>query len=119
MTGRRRPASRVSTVARMTRLDGKVAIITGGARGQGAATARLFSERGAIVYITDIDQTAGPDAAAEAGARVLAHDVTEQQSWTDVVEKVLGDTGRIDVLINNAGIIEWLTMTKTPLEVWN
>ena len=103
----------------MTRIDGKVAIITGGARGQGAATARLFSERGATVFITDVDEEGGAVAAADAGATFLAHDVTSQLSWSDVVARVVGDTGRVDVLVNNAGIIEWLTMTQTPLDVWN
>jgi 3alpha(or 20beta)-hydroxysteroid dehydrogenase len=103
----------------MTRIDGKVAIITGGARGQGAATARLFRERGATVYITDVDTEGGAAAAADADVSFLAHDVTSQQSWADVVGRVVDETGRVDVLVNNAGIIEWFTMTQTPLEVWN
>ena len=103
----------------MTRIDGKVAVITGGARGQGAATARLFRERGAVVYITDLDVETGSVTAAAAGAHFVEHDVTSQQSWADVVQCVVGETGRIDVLVNNAGIIEWSTMTQTSLDAWN
>jgi 3alpha(or 20beta)-hydroxysteroid dehydrogenase len=103
----------------MTRIDGKVAIITGGARGQGAATAQLFRERGASVYITDVDTEHGAATAADAGVSFIPHDVTDPRSWAQVVRRVVGETGRVDILVNNAGIIEWMTMTTTPLDVWN
>lgn len=103
----------------MTRIDGKVAIITGGARGQGAATARLFKERGATVYITDLDATTGQATADDAGVEFVAHDVTDQSSWSAVVKRVVERSGRIDVLVNNAGIIEWLTMMQTSADAWN
>jgi 3alpha(or 20beta)-hydroxysteroid dehydrogenase len=100
-------------------LDGRVAIITGGGRGQGAATARVFVDAGATVYATDIDEQEGRDAAQAAGATYLQHDVTSEDSWAGVVARVVETSGRIDVLVNNAGIIEWRTMTQTPLEVWD
>jgi 3alpha(or 20beta)-hydroxysteroid dehydrogenase len=103
----------------MTRLDGKVALITGGARGQGAATAGLFCERGATVHVTDLDVDNGRTTAASTGATFIEHDVTSQQSWVDVVQRVVSESGRIDVLVNNAGIIEWSTMTQTSLDTWN
>jgi 3alpha(or 20beta)-hydroxysteroid dehydrogenase len=105
----------------VSRLDGKVAIITGGARGQGAATGRLFAESGARVFLTDIDQPEAPasDPTAVDGAiTFVRHDVTRPDEWTRVVDQVLSAEGRIDVLVNNAGIIEWHTMTDTPLEMW-
>lgn len=103
----------------MARLEGKVAIITGAGRGQGAATAKLFVEEGATVFLSDIDETAGRAAAtASSGGTYLHHDVTSPSSWQQVVDTVLAAAERIDILINNAGIIEWMTMTQTPLEVW-
>jgi 3alpha(or 20beta)-hydroxysteroid dehydrogenase len=103
----------------MIRIDGKVAIITGGSRGQGAATAKLFVEAGAVVYATDVDDAEGEVVAKESGCTYLHHDVSQPDQWQTVIDRVIGDHGRIDVLVNNAGIIEWRTMTDTPLEVWN
>jgi 3alpha(or 20beta)-hydroxysteroid dehydrogenase len=102
----------------MGALTGKVAIVTGGAGGHGRATAQRFVEAGATVYATDRDVEAGQVAAAEGGATFLPHDVTDETSWRDVVARVRDDTGRIDVLVNNAAVIEWLTMTQTTSEVW-
>jgi 3alpha(or 20beta)-hydroxysteroid dehydrogenase len=98
------------------RLDGKVAIVTGGARGQGLATGEVFVAAGAVVHLTDIDDDTG--AAASVGATFHRHDVSRQEDWRRVVGEVLEGNGRIDVLVNNAGIIEWKTMTQTPLDVW-
>jgi 3alpha(or 20beta)-hydroxysteroid dehydrogenase len=100
------------------RIDGKVAIITGAGRGQGAATAALFAAAGATVYLTDIDEAEGAVAAKESGGTFLHHDVASEADWKRVVDEVVGATGRIDVLVNNAGIIQWKTMTQTSLEVW-
>src|ERR1700722_15761044 len=100
------------------RLDGKVAIITGGARGQGAATGQLFAESGATVYLTDVDEPEDPASVKAAGITFLHHDVSQEAEWARVIDQVLAEQGRIDVLINNAGIIEWRTMTETPLDVW-
>jgi 3alpha(or 20beta)-hydroxysteroid dehydrogenase len=97
----------------MGRLDGKVAIITGGARGQGASEARLFTDEGATVYITDVLVDDGAKTAADIGCSFLSHDVTQPTGWQQVI-----DRGRIDVLINNAGILYWEPMTTTPLDVW-
>ena len=84
-------------------LNGKVCIITGGARGQGFQEATLFKQHGGIVYITDILD--GTDAAKSIGATYLKHDVTSESDWSDIVSKVASKNGgRIDVLINNAGI---------------
>ena len=102
----------------MGRLDGKVAIITGGARGQGASEARLFTDEGATVYITDVLADDGAKTAADIGCTFLSHDVTQPEGWQQVIDRVVADRGHIDVLINNAGILYWEPMTTTPLDVW-
>ena len=102
----------------MGRLDGKVAIITGGARGQGASEARLFTDEGATVYITDVLVDDGAKTAADIGCAFLSHDVTQPTGWQQVIDRVVTDRGHIDVLINNAGILYWEPMTTTPLDVW-
>jgi len=102
----------------MGRLDGKVVLITGGARGQGAAEGRLFVAEGAHVYLTDVRADEGEQTAAEAGAVFVVHDVTSPGQWGAVVERVLSERGRLDVLVNNAGILHWATMTQTRLEDW-
>jgi len=101
------------------RLDGKVVIITGGARGQGAAEAKLFGDEGAIVYITDVLTEDGKATAAATGATFIQHDVTQPDQWQAVVDQVNRETGRIDGLVNNAGILRWVTMSETSLDTWN
>lgn len=87
-------------------LAGKVAIITGGARGQGAAEGRLFLERGAKVVLTDVLADEGRELAAHLGeeAVFLEHDVSQEDSWAQVVGRTEERFGRLDVLVNNAGI---------------
>ena len=103
----------------MGRLDGKVAIVTGGARGQGAAEGRIFAAEGAAVYLTDVLDAEGAATAAEVGATFLAHDVSDPAAWAAVVDRVRDEQGRVDVLVNNAGILAWLTMVDTTLEEWS
>lgn len=91
----------------MGRLEGKVALITGGARGQGAAEGTLFASEGASVVITDVLDKEGEQTAAGFGGKYLHHDVTDENAWSSIVEEVLELHGKIDVLVNNAGI--WLT----------
>lgn len=89
----------------MTRLNGKVAIITGAARGQGAAEARLFVEEGASVVLTDVDEGGHALAAELAPDSVfLKHDVGDPVMWAHVVATTLARFGRVDILVNNAGI---------------
>jgi 3alpha(or 20beta)-hydroxysteroid dehydrogenase len=103
----------------MGRLDGKVALVTGGARGQGAAEGALFAAEGATVYLTDVLADDGAKTAADIGGTFLSHDVTDPGQWRSVVERIVADQGRLDVLVNNAGILHWAAMTDTPLEVWD
>ncbi|PCI52280.1 MAG: 3-alpha-hydroxysteroid dehydrogenase [Moraxellaceae bacterium] len=102
----------------MTQLDGKVAIITGGARGQGEAEARLFVERGAKVVITDVLDDEGEKVSADLKdkALFLHQDVTQEESWTQVVKMTQEHFGKVDILVNNAGIIRLAPLAMTSLE---
>ncbi|MEX2100176.1 MAG: glucose 1-dehydrogenase [Acidimicrobiia bacterium] len=100
------------------RLDGKVAVITGGARGQGEAEARLFAAAGAQVVLTDVLDDQGEAVAAEIGdhARFVHHDVRDEASWKVVVDTATAVFGRIDVLVNNAGILQTNRIENQTLE---
>jgi 3alpha(or 20beta)-hydroxysteroid dehydrogenase len=102
----------------MPRLDGKVAIITGGARGMGAATSRVFVEAGAKVAIADVLDAEGAALAVELGdaARFYHLDVTSEAAWAELVVKVEADLGAIDVLVNNAGILMFKSLLQTTLD---
>jgi NAD(P)-dependent dehydrogenase (short-subunit alcohol dehydrogenase family) len=88
------------------RIEGKVALVTGGASGLGEAITRRFAAEGAIVVIADIDEASGKALAAElgGGARFLKLDVTREEDWTYTFAAIDGEEGRLDVLVNNAGI---------------
>jgi len=87
------------------RLEGKVALITGGARGQGAEEGRLFAAQGASVILTDVLDDEGTAAAAGIDrAQYLHLDVSDEAQWQTVVDMVIEEHGKIDVLVNNAGI---------------
>jgi 3alpha(or 20beta)-hydroxysteroid dehydrogenase len=90
----------------MSSLEGRVAVITGGARGQGLSEAEMFVARGARVLITDVLDDAGQALAAElgTGARFAHHDVADEDGWTAVMATALEAFGRVDVLVNNAAI---------------
>lgn len=105
----------------MARLDGKVALITGGARGQGAAEAERFAVEGAKVYITDVRIDEGEETAARLGDRVtfLEHDVTEEAAWAAIVTAIVESEGKLDVLVNNAGIFQIARLLETSLDDWN
>jgi len=88
------------------RLRGKIALISGAASGIGLETARLFAREGAQVFLADIDAGKGQEAATSIGAQAsfVPLDVTQEQSWSAAVETVLQRAGRLDVLLNSAGI---------------
>ncbi len=92
----------------MNNLEGKVALITGAARGQGAAEARLFAARGAKVVITDVLDKEGQQVAAEIGdaAHYIHMDVTDENAWAAAVKETVERFGKLNVLINNAGIVQ-------------
>jgi 3alpha(or 20beta)-hydroxysteroid dehydrogenase len=99
----------------MARLSDKVAIITGGARGMGAATARLFVQEGAKVVIADVLDDDGAKLAQElkGRARFVHHDVTDEAGWTALVEQAVSAFGPVDVLVNNAGVLLFKTLADT------
>ena len=108
----------------MARLDGKVAIVTGGARSQGEAEARLFAASGAAVAICDVLEAEGQALAEELAAaghkaRFWRLDVASETDWAAVTRDILAWQGRIDILINNAGIVNRTTIETTTLEAWN
>ncbi len=86
------------------RLSGKVALITGAARGLGAQIARRFRDEGATPIITDLSEAACRDLADELGGDAYALDVTDSAAVTEVFAKVAANHGRLDILVNNAGI---------------
>ena len=109
----------------MARLDGRVAIITGGAGGIGAATGRLFCEEGARVVLVDLDADAIALACADIrkhvpGAQVtdLIVDVAVEASAAHIVAVAKGAYGRIDVLVNNAGIRSYEPLAEAKRETW-
>lgn len=103
----------------MTSLQGKVALITGGARGQGEAMSRLFVERGAKVVIgarnpesaTSLVQDLGAD-----NALAIALEVSDQGQWQDALKAAANHFGYVDVLVNNAGIFFQGPITQTPID---
>ena len=105
----------------MGKLDGKVALISGGSRGQGEAQARLFAREGAQVALADVLDAEGELVAAsinDTGGDALYHhlDVTEQNQWQQTVDAVVERYGRLDVLINNAGIARVKFIEESTLQ---
>ena len=102
----------------MGSLDGKVAIITGAARGQGAAAARLFVEQGARVVIADVLDDIGKELAESLGAAAIYRhlDVASEDDWRTVVGEVVETLGGVQVLVNNAGILRFIALPDTTLE---
>ena len=99
-------------------LDGRVAIITGAARGQGAAAARRFVEEGARVVVADVRDEDGKEFAATLGdSAYYRHlDVSSEDDWKAVVDETVETLGGVDVLVNNAGILRFAALPDMPLE---
>lgn len=103
----------------MGKLDGKVCLISGAARGQGAAEAELFSNEGASVWMVDVLDETGEALAASIGAQYRHLDVTDESGWQSVVVELLAKSGGLHVLINNAGIFPLNRMVNTSVEEFN
>lgn len=108
----------------MGRLSGKVAIITGAANGMGAAEARIFAQEGAKVVATDIVEDALQELVREiqadgGDAIALKHNVTSEEEWKNVIDETIKQYGKIDVLVNNAGVASPKTMFEMEMDEWN
>src|SRR4249919_3577017 len=106
------------------RLDGKVALISGAARGQGAVHAELFANEGASVVVGDILEkevhvVADEIRAAGGAAEAILLDVTRPEDWVAAVELTEETFGRLDVLVNNAGVIDEGGAVDEDLEAWH
>ena len=97
------------------RLDGKIALITGAARGQGAAAARRFVAEGARVVLTDVLDDQGKELAAELGAEYCHLDVSSEEDWASAVAFTVETFGDVTVLVNNAGILHFSALAETTL----
>ncbi|HZC73410.1 MAG TPA: glucose 1-dehydrogenase [Jatrophihabitans sp.] len=98
-------------------LTGRVAIVTGAARGQGAAAAQLFVAEGARVVIGDVLDDVGKELADSLGAGAIYRhlDVSNEDDWTSVVDEAVETLGGVDVLVNNAGILRFAALSDMPL----
>ena len=106
------------------RLEGKVALISGGARGQGAAEAKLFVREGAKVVFGDIRDQEGQQVEAQirelGGEATYTHlDVTREADWRSAVDTAVDRYGKLDILVNNAGIAIWKGVEDTTEEDWD
>ena len=101
----------------MARLANKVALVTGGASGLGKGIAQRFVEEGATTLITDVSEQ-GPEVAESLGASFLSQDVRSEEGWQRVMADVVERHGRLDVLVNNAGIFTSCPVDETPLDEW-
>ncbi|MEB3032991.1 glucose 1-dehydrogenase [[Mycobacterium] nativiensis] len=105
----------------MSRVEGKVALISGGARGMGAAHARALAAEGAKVVIGDILDEEGTKLADELGAdtaRFVRLDVTAPEQWQDAVTTAVEAFGKLNVLVNNAGIAKYNALENFDLAAW-
>ncbi|WP_116201412.1 SDR family NAD(P)-dependent oxidoreductase [Amycolatopsis circi] len=103
------------------RLSGKVALLTGATGGIGQATAELFAREGASLVVTDVDREAVEKLAARLETDVLADrlDVSSPENWRETVERTRQRFGRLDVLVNIAGIVDWPGIEDTAPESWD
>jgi 3(or 17)beta-hydroxysteroid dehydrogenase len=108
----------------MDRVKGKAAIVTGAASGLGRAIASLLAKEGAKVTVTDINEVDGKEVAEgirrEGGEAVFVkHDVSSEDSWSEVIKKTLAEFGKLDILVNNAGVMLVKEIKDMSLEEWH
>lgn len=104
----------------MNRVQGKVAIVTGGASGMGKADAQLLAREGAQVVIADMDEAGGRAVVESIGsaARFVRLDVSDEENWQAIIAETRETLGALHVLVNNAGMIRLGTVVDTQLEDW-
>src|SRR6185312_6617623 len=103
----------------MNRLDNKIAFLSGGARGIGGATARLMAEAGAKVVIGDLLDEAGRQTAKDIDGLYVPLDVTQEASWAAAMDATVKKYGRLDVLVNNAGIFNGKGVEEATMDEWH
>ena len=103
----------------MGRVDGKVVMITGASGGQGLAETRLFAREGARLVLTDLSEPALLEGCAAQDTLCFAHDVAVEAAWTAAVERAVSRFGRIDVLINNAGVYKPAPLSQTDAALYD
>ncbi|MES2272246.1 MAG: SDR family oxidoreductase [Pseudomonadota bacterium] len=103
----------------MARLENKVCFISGGASGLGEAMVRRFREEGATVYLGDIDEDRGEKIAEDCGAIFVSLDVQDEQQWIAAIARVEAEAQRLDVLVNNAGILGTGPLEAIDLARWD
>ncbi|MDQ1424552.1 MAG: 3alpha(or 20beta)-hydroxysteroid dehydrogenase [Acidimicrobiaceae bacterium] len=106
-------------MARGDMLAGRVALITGGARGQGAAEGRLFTAEGATVVLADVIDADGEQTAKEIDGTYVHLDVASEEEWETVVADVMATHGHLDVVVNNAGIFRAGRLVEETIEQWD
>lgn len=104
----------------MARVEGKVAIVTGGASGMGAADAEVLAREGASVVVADLNEADGRAVADRVGGNAvfMKLDVTDEANWQQVIASTLEQFGKLDILVNNAGVLAMGTIVDTTLESW-
>lgn len=105
----------------MSKLEGRVAIVTGAAGGQGSVEAKLFADNGARVVLTDVSTERGEQLAADLGddAIFVTHDISSEDGWRKVVSAAVAAFGGVDILINNAAIYQPQLLAATTRENWD
>ena len=108
----------------MNRLDGKIALLSGAARGIGGETAKLMAQAGAKIVIGDLldergRQTVAEIEAAGGSARYVHLDVTSESDWTGAIETATSQFGKLDILVNNAGVFTGKGIEEVTMEDWN
>jgi len=105
------------------RVEGKVAVVTGAARGLGEATSRTLAAEGATVVLTDVldddGEAVAKDIVADGGVATYVHqDVTDEAAWDALLADLVTTHGRVDILVNNAGVVHDANVEDTTLEAW-
>lgn len=98
------------------RFENKVALVTGGASGIGAATVRQLVSEGATVVFTDIDEEGSAAVALETGAHFSRQDVANEGTWVSIMDEIIASHGRLDILVNNAGVFRPGTIEELTVE---
>ena len=98
------------------RVEGKIALVTGGAMGLGKADCERLAAEGATVYVTDIDLAGAEAVAKSIGGVAMQHDVRSPEQWQAVADRIKADHGRLDILVNNAGNVIFETIEQCSLD---